>query len=67
MRPVSSEGMEEVNGVSKGASSGAPMGMGEGMEDKGGLERESGGAGMGGGACVVGRGEGAVEVERHSG
>ena len=58
VRLVSSEGTEEVNGVSKGASSSAPMGTGEGMEDKGGLEGESGGAGMGGGACVVGRGGG---------
>ena len=48
MRLVSSKVMEEANRVGKGPSSSALMGAGEGTEHKGGLEGESGGAGMGG-------------------
>ena len=47
-RLVSGKGMKKVNGVSEGASSSAMMGMGKDAEDKGGLEGESRGVGVGG-------------------
>ena len=67
VRLVSGKGTEKVSGVSEGAGSSAMMEMGEGMEDKGGLEGEVEVLAWEDEHVLSAGGEGVVEVERYSG